>query len=399
VDDHGMTAAAGDYFTNMETRFHLDHPAISVHSVPSSIEKFINDLFGNTPPPIGDMYIATHASSDGFLFVTLFSGAVDANGNPTDVTDMEVLDQALAPSKPVKIPDSMIGYQSGAPTHSVHIKGCNIGRNRFRANLQPPNPFLVRMKKALGEHVKMTAPKHFHGLIPENSHKGMYEYMAHEFIVRTKAVSRKGKWQGFPDRNALITAYKNAKLTYYDGSLVPDTEWNATLVPKKISMAAGSKITKGVSLPLGRTIEGLTSVPVPTEFRVEIEPVFWPLPAGSFPADEPGRLAKLKASIQADARFASSHPWPMWERRNFTNFNDYWNGHDWSVKTVSKKTGELLCVGRRVDYTVVSPIVDRSVAPPSPRPLIYNFYPGPGSTQQPILTGFVESDNRFFGRA
>ena len=61
--------------------------------------------------------------------------------------------------------------------------------------------------------------------------------------------------------------------------------------------------------------------------------------------------------------------------------------------------GDLVCVGRRFDYTIVQPIVDRSVTPPANRPLIFNFYPGVGSSDTPILTGLVESDVRFFGRA
>jgi hypothetical protein len=58
-----------------------------------------------------------------------------------------------------------------------------------------------------------------------------------------------------------------------------------------------------------------------------------------------------------------------------------------------------VCIGRRFDYTIVLPIVDRSVTPPAKRPLIFNFYPGLGSPDTPVLTGLVESDNAFFGRA
>jgi len=89
----------------------------------------------------------------------------------------------------------------------------------------------------------------------------------------------------------------------------------------------------------------------------------------------------------------------MWERRGFTKFSDYWDGHLWNVDAVDKQSGDLLCVGRRIDYTIVQPIVDRSVTPEANRPLIFNFYPGVGSTEQPILTGIVESDDHFFGRA
>src|SRR5687767_6102785 len=138
--DHGMMANVGGYFANMEQRFRLDVPAINFRGVPSTIAAFINDLFtdAGVTKPVDDLYIGTHAGGDGFLFVGLFRGAVDALGNPTDITDYEVLDQALSPARPAKIFDSLVGYQRATPpasdpppTHSVHIKGCNIGRDRF----------------------------------------------------------------------------------------------------------------------------------------------------------------------------------------------------------------------------------------------------------------------------
>ncbi len=396
--DHGMLAETGPYFDNMDLRFRQDVPAINDHGVPKHIADFIFDKLFNEAAvvkPVGDLYIGTHAHGDGFLLVKLFRDSVDVLGDPIDVTDMEVLDQALGPSKPAKIPDSLIGYQSGPPTHNAHIKGCNIGKNRLRDTLTPINPFLVRFKQVLGGHVNVTAPKHFHGLLKEDNHSGIFEYMAHEFRVRTKAVPTKGGgFRGFADRPALIQAYKDAHLHYYDGTAVPDDDWKS-LVPAKMVDNRGIKLT----IPLGKTIESLPSVTLDKQFRIETERVDWTLPAGTFPADKPGRLNKLKASIAADARFADIHPWPMWERRGFTKFTDYWDGHLWNVDAVDKQSGDLLCIGRRIDYTIVQPIVDRSVTPAANRPLIFNFYPGVGSTEQPILTGIVESDNHFFGRA
>src|SRR6185503_8656958 len=104
----------------------------------------------------------------------------------------------------------------------------------------------------------------------------------------------------------------------------------------------------------------------------------------------------LRASIAADPRFAATHAWPLYERRGFTDLNSYMDGHHWSF---SVNGGDLVCIGRRFDYTIVLPIVDRSVTPPARRPLIFNFYPGVGSSETPVLSGLVESDNVFFGRA
>jgi hypothetical protein len=407
MGDYGMTAAVDLYFTNMEQRYRRDVPAIAIRGVPSHIAAFINDLSNDASvtPPVGDLYIGTHAGADGFLFARLFRGQVDVLGDPTDITDYEVLDQALGPSQPAKIPDSLIGFQPATPppplTHSVHIKGCNIGRDRFRGAQQPINPFLVRLKQVFGDHVNVTAPKHFHGLLPETNHNGIFEYMEQELIVRTKAVPLprpKRGFRGFANRNELIDAYKNAHLHYHDGTPIPDGDWAATLVPRRMVDNRAIMTT----LPLGRTIENLPSVTVAKQLRIETERVDWTIPPGNIPADDAGRLAKLRASIAADARFANTHAWPMWERRGFNNFNDYMDGHHWSFslsRGPDPPAGTLVCVGRRVDYTIVEPIVDRTVTPASARPLIYNFYPGVGSTEQPVLTGLVESNNRFFGRA
>jgi hypothetical protein len=405
--DHGMTAAVGGYFDNMQQRFRRDVPAINVRGVPSNIAAFIDDLFtdAGVTKPVGNLYIGTHAGSDGFLFVRLFRGQVDVLGDPTDVTDYEVLDQAMGPAHPAKIPDSLVGYQRGVPpapdpppTHSVHIKGCNIGRDRFlpRAGV-PVAPFLARIKEVFGGNVNLTAPKHFHGLLPEDNHNGMFEYMEQELIVRTKAVKSGRGFRGFANRNALIEAYKAAHLNYYDGTPIPDADWD-TLVPRRMVENRGI----AMSIPLGRTVENLPSVTVYKQFRIELERVDWTFtPTGAVPTDPVQQLALLRASIAADSRFAATHPWPMYERRGFTDFASYMDGHHWSF---SVSGGDLVCVGRRFDYTIVQPIVDRSVTPPANRPLIFNFYPGVGSSEPGVGSpqnprGLVESDGRFFGRA
>jgi hypothetical protein len=403
--DYGTTANVGGYFDNMQTRFRLDHPEIRVRPVPRNIAAFIDDLSNdfNVTKPVGDLYIGTHANSDGFLLIPMFRGAVDAVGDATDVTDYEVLDQALGPSRPGKIPDSMVGYQRAtppaqdpAPTHSVHIKGCNIGRDRFSPKPnQPIAPFLTKLKQVFGNNVNVTAPKHFHGLLPETSHNGMFEYMSQELIVRTKAVPTKKGFRGFASRNEILAAYKAAHYHYHDGTAIPDGDWDAILVPKD----GQDDRNIAQTIPLGKTVESLPAITVPKQFRIEIEEVDWTLPmSSSMPSSDAGRLAKLTASIAADPRFDANHAWPMYERRGFVDFNSYMAGHDWRFKISADKT-VLECTGRRFDYTVVLPIVDRTVTPVEKRPIIFNYYPGPGSTESPILTGLVESNNVFFGRA
>jgi hypothetical protein len=417
--DFGMTSqdALGDwkrpkkgpwtrpnYFMLMQQRFRLDSPVISVRAVPAHIAAFIDDLFldSSVTKPVGDLYIGTHAQSAGNLLVRLFRDQLDANGEPAeDITDYEILDQMHAP----KIPDSLVGYQRGtppapdpAPTHSVHIKGCNIGRDRiFPRPSQPLAPFLAKMKQTFGGNVKITAPKHFHGLFDEINHQGIFEYMAHEFVVHTKAViaekSFKGTvkegFRGFANRDELLAAYKAAtpKLKYYDGTVVPDEDWDTILVPKSKSKILKENRKIAMTVQLGQKIENISSVPIQKQFRIEVERIGWTLKAGVvIPKDPVGQMDVLRASIAADPRFAASHPWPIYERRGYKDLQPYIDGHN-------------LVVGRAIDYTIEQPIVDRSVTPPAEPPLVFNFYPGPGSSDPAVLTGLVESDNAFFGRA
>ena len=399
--DFGMTAAVGGYFALMEERLRHDVPAINLRTAPSSVAVFLNDLFGDSSvtKPVGDLYIGTHAGSDGFLFLRLFRGQVDVLGNPTDVTDYEVLTQAVnSPSRPARIQDSLVDFHRAtppapdpAPTHSVHIKGCNIGRDRFNPTATPRAPFLVRLKEAFGGNVNVTAPKHFHGLIPETTHNGTFEFMEQELIVRTKAVPARGGFGGFANRDDLIDAYKAATLHYHDGTAIPDADWQ-TLVPRRMVDNRAIRTT----IPLGRTVERLTSLPINKQFRIELERVEWTITQSSLPTDRSQRLTLLTTSITADPRFATTHAWPLYERRGFRDVASYMDGHHWSF---SVNGDTMTCIGRRFDYTVVLPIVDRTVTPPASRPLIFNFYPGTGSTEPAILTGFVESDNTYFGRA
>ena len=199
-----------NYFMLMQQRFRLDSPAISVRAVPAHIAAFIDDLFldSSVTKPVGDLYIGTPAGSAGFVKVRLFRDQLDANGKPAeDFTDYEILDQIKAP----KIYDSLVGYHRvllrlltlRRPTAST-LRDATSGRDRiFPRPSQPVAPFLAKMKQTFGGNVNITAPKHFHGLFDEVNHQGIFEYMAHEFVVHTKAVKVKNGFkgstpQGFP---------------------------------------------------------------------------------------------------------------------------------------------------------------------------------------------------------
>ena len=400
-----MVAQAAEYFDRMKVRFRGDSPDIRVMSTPSSVKAFIDDAASDSSvtKPVGDLYVGTHAGSDGFLFCKLWDRQRDYQGEAADVTDFEVLTSAsTGPTRPGGIPNSLVGYvrppdpaPAPAPTHSVHIKGCNIGRTRLLAAAGVPNaPFLVKLKEAFGSNVHVTAPKHFHGLVPLTADGSMVEYMCQELIVRTTAVKQKGKpMRGFASRDACIAAFKAAGLTYYDGTPIPDSQWSEW-VPGSI----GKTQVFRELIPLGRRLSGSLEAGVERQFRVEREPVQWTIDysAGNAPATTNDQINAVKAQIRADGRFQATHPWPIYERRGFHNIDDYLDGHLW----VPSFEGSILkCLGYRFDYTIVLPIVVPPVAPKKRPTLIYNYYPTPGSPDAAVLTGFTESDDLFFGRS
>ena len=118
------------------------------------------------------------------------------------------------PAKSIAFPDPLIGFKPGDPiTHAVHIKGCNIGHAQ---------PLLLKLRQALGGHVRVMPPRFFHGATP--AAEGMYEYVGYQFALR--------RAQPFPNnRTALSTALSAndaaAQFQLIDGTTVRAADWAA----------------------------------------------------------------------------------------------------------------------------------------------------------------------------
>ena len=374
----------------------------------STVHDFVDHIDNDPPvvppvvvPPVGDLVLGTHAGGKGFLTVRLSIG--QARKKPSDFEAFH--DSIGAGSNAIAIPDALLGFNPGDPvTHNFHIKGCNVGRDRTDASRSPPAaPFLVKIKEALGDHVNVTAPKHFHGL-ESDSGLGVFEYMAYEFKrgVTPTVISRRPKLRlrGYADKAAAVADFQAGKFEYIDTTPptpVPPDDWDA-LIPADIR---GQNIfaklgirDKEHRLPLGALVGTRRTLKAHRQFRVDIDDVMWPLTyprASDIPADEPGRLAALRADIPRDARFDPTHPFPQFERSGFTSFDDFFAGYFWDFKVSGSN---LVCTGTRFIYTVLLPIVDRATGN-----VFFNFYPNAGSAIPAITTGLRESDGRFFGRS
>ena len=312
--------------------------------------------------PIDDALIGAHASSEGFLFITMFPGQ---DGSTT----YETLEESIATAaNSIAIDDTVIGYSAGDPiTHSLHFKGCNIGKAPI---------FLDKFREALGGNVMVTAPKHFHHLY-ELEKYGTFEYMGYEFSVQRKTP--------FATRQQLLDALDAGGFTFIDGSAVPTANW-AKWVPKKI--AKGIKLS--VYQKLGVTIGDRKTLEADLEFRVKTIPFNWEVgvTGAPIPGTATGRQAIFETSLKSAAHFQDTHPYPFFKRIGLATIDEFLAGHSWT-HTVKKNT--IYTVGTRVEYTVLVPIVDMTTGN-----LVFNFHPIPGKPYPPVIN-LDETDNTFFG--
>jgi hypothetical protein len=315
--------------------------------------------------PIEDVLLGSHASGEGSVELPMFAGQAGP-------TTFETLEDTIAnAAHSVAIPDALINHNAGDPiTHNVHFKGCNIGR---------APPFLTKLREALGDHVNVTAPRHFHGLY-EHPRYGTWEYMAYEFIIRQSS--------DFPNTAAAVAAFQTGGFRLLDGSAVPTTAWPGW-IPSNIAATR----TVAMSLPLGVSIGRRTTVDTERQFRVERRyPFTWRITypnVASVPAPA-GRQAAFEASMLADPHFDSAHPFPMYERVGYANVTDFLAGYTWHHLQSGTR---LVTTGTRTVYTVVIPITD-----PATGNIIFNFHPLP-STLHTECIGFAESDPLYFGSA
>ena len=332
--------------------------------------------------PADDLLIGAHANSEGQMKVLLYPNQVDLFNRPTNRTEYENLEQTLENTadglaRRIRIDDSLIAWTAPPPTHSLHFSGCNLGK---------AVPFLTKLKHALGGHVVVNAPKHFQGVAEVGGDKGSFEYMCYEFTVQIKARQLPdGSYQGFDKRADLLTAFGNAGHHYIDGTPVLPAGWESW-VPKKDIVTSQSFY---VAMKLGRTVAGLKAITIKPnkktkqkgawEFRVNELPSTWTFtpPASATTYDD--RVAELKRQIEKDPRFKATHDWPMFVRAGYASLDAYMDGHLWYF---GKGNGGPTTIGRRYEYTVLFPIPDAAGN------LVFNFYPGPGTTQTAITTGF-----------
>ncbi|WP_157940111.1 hypothetical protein [Arthrobacter ruber] len=355
----------------------------------ATVQGFVKHLAdpANRPQPVDDLLVGAHATSQGTIQMKMFPKQVGNDGKLTGTTDFEILSQALQlPENSVKIPDSVIDFVLGSPiTHSFHFKGCNVGKDRTDRTRNPESrfPFLLKVQEALGSHVHVTAPKHFHGLTP---HKlGSFEYMCYEFVVRMPARLIDTRFEGVDTRDHLIDEFKALAYQFVNQELVPDDAWGGWL-PKNVRKERRTQVPSTLGVKYGRVSTVLT----PQQYRIDTTPIQftrkYPSAAEIPPAND--WQAAIRDGIRALYRFKDEHPFPVFERAGYKTFDDFWNGYHWSI---APSGDTLIATGRRYIYTLLLAIRDQD------ENLIFNFYPAPGSTHAAVTTALVETDDSYFG--
>ncbi|WP_157986604.1 hypothetical protein [Chitinophaga alhagiae] len=360
---------------------------IAATAARNTLREFISHIDGSATvtKPIQDMLLGTHANAQGYLAATMFDNQIGRTGyevmedaiSGRHTSDSTTPDTTLTS---IAIPDTLIGYTTGPVANNFHIKGCNVGR---------ATAFLQKMKEALGDHVNLTAPLHFFGLYQHTAY-GIWEFLAYEFKLLSKTA--------FANRAALVTAFDNLGLTFYNGDPVPVADIE-TWVPRTITRAA----TTPLNLPLGISIGSRTTIGTERQFR-------YPGPedytftinfpnASQVPSTPADRMTALENGLdsfkyrQSDTvgGFDPAHPYPEYERWGYSSKQDFLDEHDWRFE---KSGSRLICRGRFHAYTLLVPITDRD--PANLGNIIFNFHPNAGSPHAAITTGLVETDTNFF---
>ncbi|MFT3901543.1 MAG: hypothetical protein QM727_00045 [Niabella sp.] len=356
-DIPGLT---GNIVNNMFTN-RANTKLISQTGSISTVRDFIDELSTNASvtKPVDNIMLASHAMPQGFLTTAKMYRA------QTKSTSYEVLDDIKTSAiNGIMIPNTLIGYNAGNPvTHTFRIFGCNIGK---------ATPFLNKLKEALGGNVKVLAPMHFDEFVDSDKY-GVWEALCYEFRLTKKTA--------FASRADYIAALTAKGFTYYDGTAVTAADWNSW-VPAKITSPAAPLI----SYPMGATIDKRTTISFKREFRYENKKAFtititYANPA-SIPLTGPGKLADFQSFLttykfrpsDAVTAFDNTHPYPMHVRWGFTSLQDFVNGMDWKFSVNGDK---MVCMGYYHEYTLLTPITDRS--PGNAGNLIFNFYPAPAS--------------------
>jgi hypothetical protein len=321
----------------------------------TSLSDFFGELVTETLT-VDDLVPGGHASDEGFLFIAADQSIVDPGTNKTVPVTYEMLDQANT-SGVIKIPESI----TSSPYTALHIKGCRIGSDDAL-------PFLKLLKEALSNAYTVTAPKYFHALQPVSG-AGIFEYMAYSYSVMNPTA--------FTDRASLVDAFANGEFTdVLAGLPVPTANWDKWVQRKlKLSPTKSDEVKFTFPVTITPAAGGISAIPyLKARCRSRREPFTWTMSnVPTIPPAAADQLTMLKASMSAAPTMQDTHPYPLYARMHFTDFDSFWDGLTWKP---SVNGSDLIGTGTHFVYTLAIPILKPETTTSE---LLFNFYPVTGT--------------------
>ena len=337
-----------------------------------SLAGFIRALGNDTAidKPIRHLLVASHANPEGNLFIRLSilaAASITYEDLEAAVKDKSLLiDSRLLEPRPKD--------DGGNPVAATFlIRGCRIGI---------AEPYLKKLKEALGGALPVVAPKHFHDAAQNSKPTGYVEYMSYNFpIYRPKA---------FRNKDEAVKAFTSAGFTRIDGQPVPLKLWPDWIPAKELNKQGNNSVPAAIVSPITNAKES-----IPGYFRYTFRQFLQQdgsvnLPKD--PGDEKGRKKAVRDDLVKNlTRYQDTHPFPEYVRYGYKTMDEFMDGWTWKF-SYDKSTKLLSYNAMRHEYIVIRPIVE-----PAKNTLILNFYPSGKAQKTTKPIGMLDpADMRFF---
>jgi hypothetical protein len=207
------------------------------------------------------------------------------------------------------------------------------------------------MKSAMGNPVRLTAPRFVHSYQIQPDQKSEVEIMHYDFFV---AGANNGR-ERLTTRDAVLGKFGDAAFPYFDGTSIDPDLWDKWIpIAGRLSLKSGSGQSLNsphpVNLTLGNLIITTNSV---LTFAWGLVPFdIEPLPYHGFtPTDDTAKFGVLDQQLPQIAKYQDTHKYPVFKCWGFKNLSDFIRGWNWTVKLINGKlkfiSAGLVCVAFR----------------------------------------------------
>jgi hypothetical protein len=258
------------------------------------------------------------------------------------------------------------------------IRGCRIG---------VAEAYLRKLKQALGNTIRVIAPKHFHYVDEQPNPAGFFEYMSYSFNINrpTRFGNRDEAVRDF----AAGRRYPGCERPFLriDDKPVPPKLWPDWIPGKELNTEGEHSMPGTIVSPITNATESL-----PGFFRYHKRDLL--TQDGSFalqkdPGDENGRKKAVREDlVKRLERYRDDHPFQEYVRRGYKTMDEFMDGWKWTFRYDSRNH-TMYYNATRHEYTVKRPIVDLKT-----NKLILNYYPSGG--EGTVIEHLSTDDPRFF---